>query len=202
MPDIYSLFKFEKLLSEYTGAPYVVLTDGCNHAMELVLRLLNIRKLDCPAKTYISVIQMLIDLDIDFKLTDEEWAEKGEYKFNGTNLWDSARRFEPNMYEKKQIKCISFGNSKPLHIGKIGAILLDNQSQYEELSVMRSDGRDLKVYPWAAQMHFKQGFHYCPTFEDCEKGISKIKNKDFTPMKQNYWYPDCRNFIIADRKFK
>jgi len=202
MPDVDSLFKFEKLLSEYTGAPYVVLTDGCNHAMELVIRLLSIKKLECPAKTYLSVIQMLIDLNVDFKLTNEEWSEKGEYKFNGTNLWDSARRFEENMYEKNQIKCVSFGNSKPLHIGKIGAILLDNQRQYKELSLMRSDGRDLKISPWSKQKNYRQGYHFCPTFEDCEKGIKKIKNNEFIPMKQKYYYPDCRNFIIANRKFK
>jgi hypothetical protein len=202
MPDVNSLFKFEKLLSEYTGAPYVVVTDGCNHGMELVIKLLGIKKLDCPAKTYLSVIQMLIDLDVNFKLTNKKWAEKGEYKFGGTNLWDSARRFEPNMYKKNQIKCISFGNSKPLYIGKIGAILLDNEKQYKELSLMRSDGRDLVISPWSEQKIFKKGYHYCPTFEDCEKGIEKIKNKDFTPIKQNYWYPDCRNFIIADKKFK
>ena len=110
MPSVQSLFNFEKILSQYTGAPYVVATDGCNHGMELVLRLLDIKKLDCPGKTYLSVIQMLIDLGIDFSLTDEHWAEQGEHRFGGTNIWDSARRFEKDMYEKGQIKCISFGN--------------------------------------------------------------------------------------------
>ena len=47
------------------------------------------------------------------------------------------------MYEKGQIKCVSFGNSKPLHIGKVGAILLDDIDLYKKLSMMRSDGRDL-----------------------------------------------------------
>lgn len=202
MVDVNSLFRFEKILSEYTGAPYVVATDGCNHAMELVLRLLKIKKLNCPAKTYLSVIQMLIDLDIDFSLTDEDWAIQGEYKFGETNLWDSARRFEPNMYEAGQIKCVSFGNSKPLQIGKVGAILLDNKVQYKELSMMRSDGRDLLITPWGEQKQYRQGYHYCPTFEDCEKGIKKIESNDFMPMRQNYWYPDCKNFVIAGRMFK
>lgn len=50
MPSVQSLFDFEKVLSEYTGAPYVVATDGCNHGMELVLRLLQVKKLDCQVK--------------------------------------------------------------------------------------------------------------------------------------------------------
>jgi len=33
------LFDFELALAEYTGAPYVVLTDGCTHALELCMRL-------------------------------------------------------------------------------------------------------------------------------------------------------------------
>jgi dTDP-4-amino-4,6-dideoxygalactose transaminase len=202
MPSVQSLFNFEKILSQYTGAPYVVATDGCNHGMELVLRLLDIKKLDCPGKTYLSVIQMLIDLGIDFSLTDEHWAEQGEHRFGGTNIWDSARRFEKDMYEKGQIKCISFGNSKPLHIGKVGAILLDDKDMYEKLSMMRSDGRDLKISPWGEQMEYIAGYHYCPTFEDCDKGIKKMEKNDFVPMRQNYWYPDCRNFKIAGKSFK
>jgi dTDP-4-amino-4,6-dideoxygalactose transaminase len=33
-----ALFQFEKDLADYTGAPYVVLTDGGTHAIELCMR--------------------------------------------------------------------------------------------------------------------------------------------------------------------
>ena len=33
------ILMFEKLLSEYTGAPYVVLTDSCTNALFLSLKL-------------------------------------------------------------------------------------------------------------------------------------------------------------------
>ena len=39
-----TLFDFESALAEYTGAPYVVLTDGCTHALELCFRHDNIKK--------------------------------------------------------------------------------------------------------------------------------------------------------------
>ena len=32
------IFEFEKRLAEYTGAPYVVTTDCCTHALELCIR--------------------------------------------------------------------------------------------------------------------------------------------------------------------
>ena len=33
-----TLFEFEQALARYTGAPYVVVTDCCTHAMELAMR--------------------------------------------------------------------------------------------------------------------------------------------------------------------
>ena len=202
MYSVNDLFNFEKAVADYTGAPFAVATDGCNHGMELVIRLLEIKKLQCPAKTYLSVIQLLVDLNLDFELTDEEWAKQGEHRFGLTNLWDSARRFEEGMYQPGQIQVVSFGNTKPMHIGKVGAILLDNESQYKQLSMMRSDGRDLSISPWGSQKVYPQGYHYCPTFEDCAKGIEKFATRDFNPMRQEYWYPDCRDFTIGGKNFK
>ena len=89
-----------------------------------------------------------------------------------------------------------------MHIGKVGAILLDNESQYKQLSMMRSDGRDLSISPWGSQKVYPQGYHYCPTFEDCAKGIEKFATQDFNPMRQEYWYPDCRDFTIGGKNFK
>ena len=36
--------KLEKQLAEFTGAPYVVATDCCTHAIELCLRLNKVKK--------------------------------------------------------------------------------------------------------------------------------------------------------------
>ena len=91
-----TLFDFEQALSDYTGAPYVVVTDGCTHALELCFRIRRVRYCQLPAHTYLSIPQLLNQLNIKYKLTDEEWT--GEYRFYDTNIWDSARRLERGMY--------------------------------------------------------------------------------------------------------
>jgi dTDP-4-amino-4,6-dideoxygalactose transaminase len=189
-----TLFKFEQALGEYTGAPYVVVTDGCTHALELCFRLKHVKYCQFPAHTYISVLMTLRELGINYRLTDDNWV--GEYNFYKTAIWDSARRLECNMYRVGQMQCLSFGHSKPLEIGKLGAVLLDNKEDYETLSLMRSDGRDLRISPWQDQLSFVQGYHYCPTLEDCQKGIDKLPFIDELP--KYYQYTDLRNIDFAD----
>ena len=90
------LFDFEHALAEYTGAPYVVVTDSCTHAMELCFRLDRVTYTEFTAYTYLSVPQMIRQLGIRYELKDQVW--QGEYQFGYTNIWDSARRLERAMY--------------------------------------------------------------------------------------------------------
>ena len=187
------LFKFEQDLAEYTGAPYVVVTDGCTHAIELCLRYDRPQFLAFTAFTYLSVPMLMHHLQINYVLTSEEWT--GEYQFHGTRIWDSARRLEPNMYRPGQMQCLSFGWSKPLNLGTGGAILLDDESAYHTLSAWRSDGRDLRIQPWESQGAFTPGWHYCPSLELCERGSELLPT--ITPANQKAVYPDCRNIQIV-----
>ncbi len=188
-----TLFNFESQLADYTGAPYVVVTDGCTHAIELAMRYQNIEYTEFSAYTYLSIPQTMKQLGIQYVLRDEQWI--GEYQFHFTNIWDSARRLERDMYRSGQIQCLSFGVSKPIHLGKVGAILLDDRAAYLALSRMRSDGRDLRIKPWQEQKTFEIGYHYCPTLEDCERGIQSLEQ--FGGACQTATYPDCRTISIA-----
>lgn len=181
------LFEFESALAEYTGAPYVVLTDGCTHAMELCFRYDQVRECKFSAYTYLSVPMMLQQLDIDYQLIDETWL--GEYQIHNTRIWDSARRLEPNMYRPGAMQCLSFGNTKPLILGKVGAILTDDPKAYQVLSRQRSDGRDLNL-PWHTETDLILGWHYCPTLESCARGLELLPK--VTPQRQEYKYPDLR----------
>jgi dTDP-4-amino-4,6-dideoxygalactose transaminase len=182
-----ALFDFEAALAEYTGAPYVVLTDGCTHALELCFRHADIEHTRFSAYTYLSVPMLMRHLDIRFEMTDEEWT--GEYQFKYTNIWDSARRLERNMYRSGQMQCLSFGWTKPLQLGKVGAILLDDAEAYRKFSRQRSDGRDLTI-SWETETDLILGWHYCPTLELCARGLELLPT--VTPQSQSVVYPDCR----------
>jgi dTDP-4-amino-4,6-dideoxygalactose transaminase len=187
-----SLFDFESALAEYTGAPYVVLTDGCTHALELCFRHAKTKHTRFTAYTYLSVPMLMHHIGCQFEMTDQKWT--GEYRFEDTNIWDSARKLEPGMYRPGQMQCLSFGWTKPLQLGKIGAILLDDAEAYKKFSRQRSDGRDLHI-PWKAETELILGYHYCPTLELCTRGLQMLANHE--PKSQPGVYPDCRNISFA-----
>lgn len=191
-----ALFEFESALAEYTGAPYVVLTDGCTHALELCFRHDGIKETAFTPYTYLSIPMLMHHLGIKFEYHTAEHRQKwtGEYKFEGTRIWDSARRLERNMYRPGQFQCLSFGWTKPLQLGKVGAILLDDHEAYKKFSRQRADGRDLHV-PWETETDLILGYHYCPTLELCAKGLELLPTIE--PKSQPGVYPDCRNIQIA-----
>jgi dTDP-4-amino-4,6-dideoxygalactose transaminase len=184
------LFRFESELAAYTGAPYVVATDGCTHAIELCFRLNRITSCEFSAFTYISIPQLMRQLGVHYTLRSDYWQSVGEYNFVGTNVWDSARLLRRGMYKPGQMQCLSFGHGKPLSVGRAGAILTDSREQYRALSMMRSDGRDLLISPWEQQQTFGEGYHYCPTLETCRLGIEKLHTVDQEP--KYHQYPDLR----------
>ena len=188
--------KLEKQLAEFTGAPYVVATDCCTHAIELCLRLNKVKKLKSSCYTYLSVPMTMKKLGIEVQWIDEMWI--GEYNFIGTNIWDSARLLHPKMYRKDQLQCLSFGNGKPLDNKRGGAILCGSAEDYKHLKQMSYDGRDPTVEKWHTQKSFELGFHYNMPYEhaeQCSKLLNDyIKKDNFLPKIHEY--PDCRNIII------
>lgn len=187
-----ALFDFESALAEYTGAPYVVLTDGCTHALELCFRHVGVKHTGFSAYTYLSVPMLMRHLGIGFEMTDEQWS--GEYQFADTTIWDSARRLERGMYRPGQMQCLSFGWTKPLQLGKAGAILLDDEEAYRKFSRQRSDGRNLNI-PWETETELILGWHYCPTLELCARGLELLPTIE--PKSQPGVYPDCRKIPFS-----
>jgi len=186
------IFEFEDALAEYTGAPYVITTDCCTHAIELALRYKQVKECNFSAHTYLSVLQTMRHLNIKYKLITDDW--RGEYKFHNTNIWDSARRLAKDMYKQGDIQCISFGHSKPLEIGRGGAILTDDEEMYKIVSMWRSDGRDLHISPWANQHVINIGWHYQLTIEQAELGLQLLPNKQHDTTAGSY--PDLRTINI------
>ena len=180
-----SVRKFEQELATFTGAPYVVTTDCCTHAIELCFRLLEIKTCRFSAFTYISVPMTMELLGVEYELSSTNWHE--EYQFLGTPVWDSARCLKPDMYRQRQYQCLSFGHSKPLDNVRGGAILLDNEEHYKQLKMMSYDGRDLSHDNWIDQKVYKQGFHYMMRYEECESA-SKLLDAYITTGKFEHEY--------------
>lgn len=190
--------EFEKLLSEFTGAPYAIVTDCCTHALEIALRLEPPKgTIHFPCRTYLSVVMLMHKLNIHYELMDQDWFPM--YNLCGTRVWDCARYFEQNMYQSGTIQCLSFNRGKPLAIGTGGAILTDDASIAERANRMRYDGRDIFNYsPWITQQEFTVGYHYYLPPEDCLTGINMLQEGRLTAqLPEHYNYPDCRSIRIV-----
>lgn len=191
------ILEFETALAQFTGAPYVVMTDCCTHAIELCMRYDRVEFCAFTPYTYLSIPMLMHKLGIKYVYEVGDPAQwVGEYRFRKTRIWDSARRLESNMYRAGQIQCVSFGHDKPLPIGRGGAILLDDETAYRDLLPMRYDGRDLTVAPWVAQQEFRVGYHYRPTIEEAERGL-RLLNQYISQPPREVVYPDCRQISIV-----
>jgi len=192
--------QFETALAEFTGAPYAVMTDCCTHAIELCLRYEQVRSLKMTPYTYLSIPMLMHKLGIEYEYLDHEWQRWiGEYPLVDTRIWDSARRIERNMYRPNTMQCLSFGHDKPLHIGRGGAIILDDKEAYDTIICMRYDGRDLNIKPWIDQKEFRVGYHYKPTPEEAIQGIAMLEGlKEHCPAPRHVDYPDLRTITIKD----
>lgn len=194
---------FEQQLAEFTGAPYAVMTDCCTHAIELCLRQDQIKECSFTPYTYLSIPMTMHKLGIKYDYFPDSLPHRqqwiGEYKFEGTRIWDSARRLEPNMYRSGQMQCLSFGYNKPLQIGRGGAILLDDPEAYQDIVRMRYDGRDLDIVPWQDQKQFRIGYHYKPTPEEAVQGLALLEQlKQHCEPPRQVRYPDLRQITITD----
>ena len=194
-----AITEFENELSKYTNAPYVVTTDCCTHAIELCFRYKqyteqNLKTVTIPNKTYISVPMVFHKLGILYKLIDHNW--NSEYNFGFTNVWDSARCLIPGMYKPGQIQCLSFGRTKPLEIGRGGAILLDDEDAYKWLRKAGYDGRDLSISPWQNQKIFNVGYHYMMRPEEAVEGLNVLSSNKVS-NSYVHSYPNISELTIS-----
>ena len=194
-----AIFDFESALAEYVGAPYCITTDSCTHAIEVALRLTHQQEnIIIPAHTYLSVPMTLHKLNIPYTMLNVDWWEFFGYHLLGSNVYDYARRWMPDMYKTGEIQCVSFGRTKPIEIGTGGAIFTDSKELYESASKMRYDGRDIRIAPWSAQKTFTVGYHYYLRPEDCVTGMNILQSGKFIEQTrdQHYNYPDCSTLEI------
>lgn len=184
-----TITQFENIIAEYYGAKYAVATDCCTHAVELCLRLQDIKTSGSPKHTYVSVPMTLRKLNIEWQWKDEQWQDY--YYLSNTNIIDAAVLWKEQSYISGTNMCLSFQFRKHLGLGRGGMILLDNKEDRDQLVRMSYDGRDRDVL-WAEQKIYTMGYHYYMTPETAAAGIEKFnKVKDISPRTVDYTdYPD------------
>ena len=186
---------FEKMVAEYAGSKYAVAVDNCTNAIFLCLKYLNPKQkiIDLPAKTYVSVPQIVIHAGYQPHFVDYEWD--GMYQLGSTPIIDSATQFKKGMYLPNYYMCLSFHLKKILNIGKGGMILTDDENAYKWFKKARYEGRDITVKYDDDNIDMLGWNMYMPP-EQAAYGIELFlklpeENPNCGGSKK---YPDVRNF--------
>ena len=203
---------FEKSLSDYTGAPYVVTLDNMSNALFLSLyyennikKSINSKEVICPSRTYPSVPCEFIHAGLKIKWEKIKGKSlTGAYQLKGSNVWDSALSFTADMYKPKTHMCLSFtGPYKHFKLSKGGAILTDDLDAYHWFKRSRFSGRrecsylddNLDMLGWNFYMMpelASRGLLLMGQFYNYDG--SKKHNKDLTIP-----YPDLSKFKIYNQ---
>ena len=196
--------EFEKKLSEYTGAPYVITVDNQSNGLFLALMYENIKgqEITIPSRTYPSVPCEIIHAGgkVNFKQVEGKTL-KGAYQLEPTNVWDAALSFTYNMYKPGTHMCVSFtGPYKHFKLSKGGAILTDNHEAYLWFKRARYSGRrecsyhddNFDMIGWNFYMPLMTatlGLHLAPSLYDID-GTPKHQKDSELP------YPDLSKFEV------
>ena len=195
---------FEKALSDYTGAPYVVALDNMSNALFLALYYEKIsgQEIEIPSRTYPSVPCEIIHAGgkVKFSQVDGDTI-KGAYQLKPTKVWDSALRFTGDMYVSNTHMCVSFtGPYKHLKLSKGGAILTDDLHAYLWFKRARFSGRRECSYHddyfdmlgWNFYMVPElaaRGLHMMPQFYNLDGTKKQIEDLELP-------YPDLSKYEI------
>lgn len=195
---------FEKALSDYTGAPYVVALDNMSNALFLALYYEKIsgQEIEIPSRTYPSVPCEIIHAGGKVKFTQVDgYTIKGAYQLKPTKVWDSALRFTGDMYVSNTHMCVSFtGPYKHLKLSKGGAILTDDLHAYLWFKRARFSGRRECSYHddyfdmlgWNFYMVPElaaRGLHMMPQFYNLDGTKKQIEDLELP-------YPDLSKYEI------
>ena len=188
---------------EFTGAPYVALTDSCSNAIFLSLIYLKRygeinNTITIPKQTYISVPQAAINAGLNVNFDDVQWV--GSYQLVGSPIIDAAVGFSRGMYTGGMV-CISFQQKKALPIGKGGAILLDNRAAYDTIKRMSWDGRDASISLAADLENVIPGFHMNMIPSDAATGIMLLNSYAVDKIGSYADYPDVSRIFNKEQQW-
>jgi len=195
---------FERLVAEYTGAPYAMPIDNCCNALFLALTYERVRgtTVRLPSRTYPGVPCEVIHAGgiVDWYPVVGKTI-KGAYQLSPTRVWDAALSFTSAMYLKGTHMCVSFtGPYKHLKLGKGGAILTDDYQAMLWFKRARFSGRRECSYH---DDHFDMlGWNFYMMPDVAARGVllmQQFYERDGTPKVMEdieMSYPDLSKFPI------
>lgn len=192
--DFNTVVEFEKKIAEFFGSPFAVAVDSCTHGIELCLRYNNVKSINVPKQTYISIPFLAKKLNLGLEWRTQNWKD---FYYISYSVIDAAVLWRPNSYVPKTFMSISFQYQKHLSLGRGGMILTDNQEASIKLKKMSYDGR-LPNIPWKEQNIDMVGYHYYMTPEIAEEGLVKLPTAILNKPKEwtiNDW-PDLTKMEI------
>jgi dTDP-4-amino-4,6-dideoxygalactose transaminase len=197
MVDFSTVTEFEKKIAEFFGAPFAVAVDSCTHGIELCLRYKKAKTIYSPRHTYISIPMLSKKLGISLEWVDERWTNLYAVYMN---IIDAAVLWRESGYYPNTLMCVSFQYQKHLSVGRLGAILCDNEQAAIQLKKMSYDGR-LPGIPWREQDIDTVGYHYYATPEACKTALDKLPEAIVTePRKWTYQdYPDVSKMKVFSK---
>lgn len=195
---------FEKMLCDYTGAPYCITVDNQSNALFLSLYYEKVKGLEItiPNRTYPSVPCEIIHAGAKVKWEMVEGNTiKGAYQLKPTKVWDSALRFTTKMYIPNTHMCISFtGPYKHFKLSKGGAILTDDLQAALWFKRARYSGR--RECSYHTDYFDMLGWNFYMMPELAARGcllMNQFYNLDGTPKSNpdlELPYPDLSKFEI------
>lgn len=192
--DFNTVVEFEKKIAEFFGSPFAVAVDSCTHGIELCLRYNNVKSINVPKQTYISIPFLAKKLNLGLEWRTQNWKD---FYYISYSVIDAAVLWRPNSYIPKTFMSISFQYQKHLSLGRGGMILTDNKDAATQLKKMSYDGR-LPNIPWREQNINTIGYHYYMTPETAKMGLDKLPTAILNKPKEwsiNDW-PDLTQLEI------
>tara|TARA_B100001063_G_C16718542_1_gene532184 strand:- start:383 stop:976 length:594 start_codon:yes stop_codon:yes gene_type:complete len=188
------VIEFESKIANFFGSPYAVAVDSCTHGIELCIRLLNVKIIKVPHRTYLSIPFLSNKLNLKREWDPKQWEE---YYFLSDKIIDAAVLWRKDSYIINTFMCVSFQFQKHLSLGKGGIILCPNKKYYDILKKMSYDGREPNI-PWRDQDIDTIGYHYYMTPETAELGLKKLATAiKANPKKWEYEdWPDLTKMKI------
>jgi len=184
---------FEETVADYAGSNYAVAVDSCTDALFLCCCYLGIRGklVTIPAKTYLSVPQVIIHAGGKVQFEEREW--RGVYSLYPYDIWDGAKRFRRGMYESG-FHCLSFHIKKHVPIGKGGMILTNREDARDWFRKARYEGRSAVPYPEDNLRSL--GWNMYMTPEQAARGLMLMQNlpDDNPDLEEDY--RDLREFSV------